>query len=153
METKSRYSIPESQYSSFHSKLRYVYGKASKCENPDCEHTNPKRFEWALIKGRKYSTNKCDYIQLCPSCHRKYDETEERRLKISKNHKGVIYNDNRRPVFQFGLRGDFIKEYPSVMEAAKKTEILRTSITNCLSGKSKKSGGFKWSYNKQIESQ
>lgn len=153
MAVKSRYSIPESEYSAFHSKLRYHNGRANKCENPDCKHKNAKRFEWALIKGRAYSANRGDYIQLCPSCHRKYDETDERRLKISKNHKGVIYNDNRRPVFQFGLKGNFIKEYPSVMEAAKKTGILRTGITNCLSGKSKKSGGFKWSYNKQIESQ
>jgi hypothetical protein len=142
----SRYSISESEYSGFHSKLRRINGKANKCENADCNKPNAKRFEWALIKGRKYSSDRKDYIQLCSSCHRKYDETEERKRKISENHKGVIYNDNRRVVVQLDQKGNKINEFPSVMSASKNTGILRTSIMNCLSGRSSNSGGFLWKY-------
>lgn len=46
------------------------YGKASCCEF-NTEHKN-KRFEWANLSGR-YLRDRSDYIQLCPSCHRKMD--------------------------------------------------------------------------------
>lgn len=46
------------------------YGKANKC-TCDQSHT-AKRFEWANISG-KYHRDISDYVQLCPSCHRKID--------------------------------------------------------------------------------
>jgi hypothetical protein len=59
------------------------FGKASKCENPNCFYPRkdmrgyimekPKRFEWANISG-KYKRRRNDWKELCPSCHRKYDE-------------------------------------------------------------------------------
>jgi len=59
------------------------YGKANKCDNPDCSYPKivnagrevldrPKRYEWANISG-EYKRERLDYIQLCPSCHRKWD--------------------------------------------------------------------------------
>ena len=48
------------------------FGKASRCENPHCKSENPKRYEWANISG-KYKRGVSDYMQLCPSCHRKMD--------------------------------------------------------------------------------
>jgi len=32
-----------------------------------------KRYEWALRKGREYKRDVNDFIQLCTSCHHKYD--------------------------------------------------------------------------------
>ncbi len=60
-------------YITFHKWLSYHYGKASICENMECPHKNPKRFEWALVHGKTHSKNKDNYMQLCCSCHRKYD--------------------------------------------------------------------------------
>lgn len=49
-----------------------------------------------------------------------------------------------RPVCQFTLEGKFVKEYPSVREAERKTGIL--SITRALAKDYKTGGGFQWRY-------
>lgn len=64
----------EAEYSSQHQYLVRHFGKAGKCDNKNCKIDFPKRFEWALIHGRKYTKNREDYVQLCVSCHRKYDQ-------------------------------------------------------------------------------
>lgn len=70
-------------YYGLHHWIRKTFGSAKKCENKKCKYPRknaagntikePKRYEWALKKGKKYTRNKKDYFQLCPSCHRKYD--------------------------------------------------------------------------------
>ncbi len=134
------------EYSSIHSKLIIKYGKARRCENPGCKYKNPKRFEWALKKGRKYSVNRDDYIQLCPSCHRKYDETEERKQKLSTSHKGIIYHNRTRAIIQLDIDLNFISEYESTQDASRKTGISRTGIFNQLAGRTKSCGGYIWKY-------
>lgn len=52
--------------------IKRYYGKANKCQNPCCKYANPKRYEWANISG-KYLRDISDWMQLCPSCHRKID--------------------------------------------------------------------------------
>lgn len=73
------------EYVSIHQWLRYHYGKASECTNPDCKHTSPKRFEWALRKGKRYARKVENFIPLCASCHRKYDFNEQVRRNILKS--------------------------------------------------------------------
>lgn len=75
-------------YVAIHTWLRKKYGRATKCENPDCKSKNPKRYEWASI-SRKWKRDRNDYIQLCPPCHRKFDMTAELLKKIVKNLKYV----------------------------------------------------------------
>lgn len=48
------------------------FGKADKCENPDCKYLNPRRYEWANISGN-YMRELDDWMKLCPSCHRRMD--------------------------------------------------------------------------------
>lgn len=68
-------------YSGLHHWLTKYFGKPSLCENPKCTYPRklhkrtllkPKRYEWANISG-KYKRERSDYIQLCPSCHRLFD--------------------------------------------------------------------------------
>lgn len=69
-------------YDAKHMFIKKHYGKAKKCENPKCRYPRynkkgrlmhrPKRYEWANTTGT-YTHNVEDYIQLCPSCHRLYD--------------------------------------------------------------------------------
>lgn len=136
----------KSEYDYIHKKVRDLNGSANKCENPDCLRKS-RRYEWALRKGHTYSTNKDDYIQLCASCHRKYDETLERRKKISDNHKWIIYHNRMRKISQFDMDGNKLNEYSSIYEAARKTGLIRTGISNNLSGRSSNCGGFIWKYN------
>lgn len=59
-------------YQGIHVWIWGKFGKASKCENLRCKNKFPKRFEWANISGQ-YRRDRSDFIQLCCSCHRKYD--------------------------------------------------------------------------------
>ena len=129
-------------YHRVHSWLIYNYGRASKCEFGNCKHPNPKRFEWALIKGKKYEKRVNNFIQLCPSCHRKYDITDEIRLKMSLNsaNKGKK-SPMARPVI---LNGKF--EYESITIASEKTGVSRGSIHNNLKGLSEKTRLGIWTY-------
>lgn len=73
----------KASYFAKHMYLTIHHGKPSKCDNPICIYPRrnkgwkitlaPKRFDWALIRGRKYTHNREDYMTLCPSCHKKYD--------------------------------------------------------------------------------
>ena len=71
-------------YSAYHWWLKNKFGSANQCDNINCIYPRliddgrvlaekPKRFEWALIKGKQHEHKRENYIMLCPSCHRKYD--------------------------------------------------------------------------------
>jgi len=65
-----------------HSWLYRHYGKAHKCDNPNCKYprknskgtilTSPKNFQWSNISG-KYLREREDWRQLCVSCHKLSD--------------------------------------------------------------------------------
>ena len=59
-------------YVAIHTWVKNKLGKPNRCENPNCKSIKPKRYEWASI-SRKTLRDKNDFVQLCPSCHRKYD--------------------------------------------------------------------------------
>lgn len=69
----------------YHALHRWVdlhKGKPSKCEH--CGTTTAKKFEWANIDGQ-YNRSLDDFIRLCTSCHRKYDNAQllpSRRLEL-----------------------------------------------------------------------
>lgn len=84
--------ITQTKYSNLHHSLRKKYGKAAMCEH--CDTTENKVFEWALRKGHSYSDNKEDYLQLCKSCHRKYDCSELTREKLRESGKKRFLENN-----------------------------------------------------------
>jgi hypothetical protein len=59
-------------YHRVHQWLHRNHGKASKCENDNCDG-NSNDFEWALLKGKVYDKDVSNFIQLCVICHRRYD--------------------------------------------------------------------------------
>lgn len=67
-----RWKGDKAGYVAIHAWLKKTNGKASECSNPNCKYVNPKRFEWASI-SRKWKRDIKDYVELCPSCHRKFD--------------------------------------------------------------------------------
>lgn len=69
-------------YSALHHWLKYHFGKASKCENKECLGIGS-TYEWALKKGCLYEYKRENFIELCHSCHRKYDITEAILKKIN----------------------------------------------------------------------
>ena len=67
--------------------------------------------------------------------------SEEHRKKISQSKGG-------RGVLQFSKNGEFIAEYPSLVEAERNTGCNNCSICNCCKGNRKSAGGFIWKYKK-----
>jgi hypothetical protein len=127
------------KYQRVHYWLYEKYGKANHCENDETHKSF--RFEWANISD-KYLKNKNDWKQLCVSCHRKMDYTEEQRERTRRVNRGNKYHNIK--IKQYDKDGKFIKEWRSSMEVKRKLHILHTSISNVLAGKAKTAGGFIW---------
>ena len=51
-----------------------------------------------------------------------------------------------KPILQFDLDGNFIKDWSSMMEAYRETKIPQTSISSCCRGLLKHAGGFIFKY-------
>lgn len=138
--------LEENKYRNIHLWISYHYGKAIKCEAFSCLNTSPKRFEWALIKGKEYTKNINHFIQLCPSCHRKYDFTENLRKKFIESHVGVPKPWMEKQIIQMNKKGEIIKTFKSISKASAELDISLGGIANALTGISMSSGGFKWKY-------
>ncbi len=52
--------------------------------------------------------------------------------------------DKRKPILQFDLDGNFVKEFKSQAEAAGVLNIFQSNISNCCLGKRSHVGGFIW---------
>lgn len=73
----------KASYYSIHMWLRLNFGSAKKCDNKSCKYPKkntrgkimqkPKRYEWALIKGKKHEHKRENYYELCSHCHKLYD--------------------------------------------------------------------------------
>lgn len=66
----------DASYAAFHIYLVSHSPKTGVCET--CERevgcTGMSGTQYALIKGRTYSRDRDDYMELCPACHLAYDK-------------------------------------------------------------------------------
>lgn len=88
---------PEDYYR-VHRWLRYHFGEANICENPNCLKQG-KYFSWSLLRGFNHAKCREKYWMLCRSCHHRYDHTPEWSANISKGKRGrlkKISGDNIR---------------------------------------------------------
>ena len=60
--------------------------------------------------------------------------------------KAKIKNINNKPILQYDLKGNFIKEWLSGREAHRQLGIHYGSISMCCQNKTKTAGGFVWKY-------
>ena len=82
--------------------------------------------------------------------------SEEHKKKISEAMTGRVFteehkkkireNNPSKPVLQFSKDGEFIAEYPSIMEASRQTGCYQGNICRCCMGKYKSAGGYLWKY-------
>jgi group I intron endonuclease len=68
----------------------------------------------------------------------------ETREKMSRSRKGKPSTYPKKPINQYNLNYEFIKEWSSITEAKQNTNIK--GIPNCLTGISKTAGGYIWKY-------
>tara|TARA_R110000765_G_scaffold26628_5_gene64920 strand:- start:4980 stop:5624 length:645 start_codon:yes stop_codon:yes gene_type:complete len=111
------------------------------------KHLNP---YW---KGRKRS------LEQCAKMSQYMKEAIADGTRVNPNPKGnkrdvnVIEKSSskhKKPIDQLTKYGELIKEFESVSEASLELELLRTAIGNCLKGRSKSCGGYKWRYKTKI---
>jgi hypothetical protein len=131
-------------YSSIHKWINNVHGKASRCEFETCTNVNATVFYYALKKGCRYERKRNNFYELCASCHKKYDLTQETRQKLSDINKGNTFA--RKGVLQLSLDGKIIEKYESMSIAAKANNILVSSISNAIFGRSKTAGNYIWQF-------
>lgn len=67
------------------------------------------------------------------------------RLRAIQNINNLI-ESNKKRVAQFTSNNTFIQEFESVKDAAESIGVTPSSLTICLKGRTKTSGGFKWLY-------
>lgn len=66
--------------------------------------------------------------------------------RISASKKGRAIEATKKPIIQYDLKGNLIKEFESAKEAQRQTGINNSAINNNLKGISSNSGGFIWKY-------
>lgn len=166
-----------SRYSSIHSWLRYHHGKASKCEGKDCRKTSP-NYNWAKLHGKPYEYNRENFIQLCRSCHGRYDVTSDgiertRRAKLGRpmskesverraaKQRGMKRSPefslklsrlkNGKELYQFSLGGNLIRKWDYIAQASKELNISYNVLKYALNGSASNiSHGYKWSYQNKL---
>jgi group I intron endonuclease len=102
-------------------------------------------------KGKKYSEQHTANLSLSKkgkSSHWKGKiRSEENKLKISQSKKGKPIPANNKPILQFDKHLNFIREYPSIEEAAKTVKGNPTAINNSLrKGGESTSASYIWRY-------
>lgn len=142
--------MERNEYLSIHKWIRDNYGKASKCEH--CNTSNAKRYDWALKKGCEYSKDRTVFMELCRSCHVKYDFTKERSEKISKSQLGEnnnFYGRNyteemkekqrlkkiSKPVKAFNINTSEELVFKSIAECWKNLNLKKSNIIAYLKGR------------------
>jgi hypothetical protein len=148
-ERKATITPNSPEYQRIHRWVVRTLGKAYKCSK-DATHQS-KRFDWSNI-SRQYLRNIEDWQQLCRACHRQYDGvTEEGRKKISEANKinSLGNTSHNTPIVGIHKITGKIKYYDSLTSAAKSVDALKTSISNCLAGRSNTAAKHYWHYAKE----
>jgi len=90
----------------------------------------------------KMSKSKTEFYKEHPSPMKGTIMSVETKRKISQSRKGC----GVKPVIQYTKENEFIKRWDSIISAATFLKIHSASISICVNGKSKTSGGYIWKY-------
>lgn len=134
----------------------WVHGILGKFENKK-DALNYEAFLIAMLDSVENGYN------ISPFNNSSYKKTEEHRKKLSESLSGEknywygkhLSEETKKKmaeahgvngILQFSKTGEFIAEYPSAMEASRKTGCNHSHIGQCCKGKLKSAGGYAWRY-------
>lgn len=129
-------------YRNVHFWLRNKFGNASKCEGIECNHKS-RKFNYALKTGSEYKKIRENFLELCISCHRKYDLTDEIKNKMSESRIGL--QNHRTKIKGIDNNGN-VKIYSSIKEASIINKSGRGSIVDVLKGRRNSCYNIKYTY-------
>lgn len=66
--------------------------------------------------------------------------------KLSKKHRKILIESNKVPVKQLTRKGEFVKTFDCLKDAAKELGIKSTNISKVLKNKKPTAGNYKWEY-------
>ena len=95
--------------------------------------------EWKINISKSIKNHKTRGSKISKALNLLSNETKH-------NKNNLISQANSKPIFQYDLNMNFIKEWESAKEASRKLNLLDSNINCCLKGKYKHSGGFIWKY-------
>jgi hypothetical protein len=90
-------------------------------------------------KGIQKLTNKHKEKISKTLCNKYKNGYTQSRESIEKGHQKLF-----KPIVQYSLSDDFIKQWPSIKSACLALNISQGNLSTCLSGKRKYCGGYKW---------
>ena len=103
-----------------------------------------KEWESATVASRELGFPQ-SAINWCCTKKEKYNSCKGFLWKYKDDDTPISFR-NGKSILKIDKNGNILDEYKNVTEASKKNNILITSITNCLKGRSKTAGGFSWIY-------
>ena len=62
-----------------------------------------------------------------------------------------VYTGNDKPVNQYTLKGEFVKEFESIKHAANELGLQHTTLASCCRGTLKTAGKYLWKYSNEVE--
>lgn len=90
------------------------------------------------------------HTNICACCREELFHVGGFQWKYTSSNKEIRPLNNpknlQRSIIQYTLNGSFIREYDSLAEASKFTNIHKSSISNVCNGKSHTAGGYRWAY-------
>ena len=102
------------------------------------------RFVWSAFNGEIPEKMEIDHIDTDKDNNNLSNLRLVTRTENVNNPLTIIHSS--KPIKQFDKKGNFIKEFTGIKQAAKELNLSNTAIGNCLNGRSKTSGGFIWKY-------
>lgn len=103
--------------------------------------------EWCSYKyNNNYGTRTDRAIQTRGRNPEWYKKIKEHTGKIGKKYGRINGAKMSKPVLQFDLDGDFIREWPSMREVKHNLKIDNSSIARCCKGKQKTAGKYIWKF-------
>jgi group I intron endonuclease len=124
-------------YNSVEEGLNLMYGGQGGRHSQEVKNKKSKS-----MTGKKASLETKQKMSQSKKGHSMYNDEWKQKMKETTWKSGT----SSKPILQFDLDGNFIKEYVSSAEAKKELKTKSVSINNALTGICKTAHGYKWKY-------